>query len=119
MFNSILKCANDNNLDVLDRIISQVYNEGMLHDIMNIYNFKSVIYTLYQQDEWTPIGITAMCMRTGVRFITVEYHLANNLIINLLHDNGIYCAIHTVNEKDSIKGLEDVDLIYTDFLGIN
>ena len=48
---------------VLDRFIIQIYHPDMLPWVMDIYPWKSIIYTLYANPEWTPRKCRCLCQR--------------------------------------------------------
>ncbi len=102
---------------VLDRLVPQIYNEEMLDYVMNVHEFKSVIFTLYQI-IWDKDDIAKFCMRSGVKFITVSADIENDEIIKTWKRMGIRVAVHTVNENDEAHDFfnKGVDLVYTDFL---
>lgn len=116
-FSQIVDYAKKVNPDVLDRIIPQFYTKQMLDYVMNVYPFRSVIFTLYQI-TWDADDIAKYCVKSGVKCITVSESLAEAETINLWKSMGIRVAVHTVNEKEEADSLIErgVDLIYTDFL---
>ncbi len=102
---------------VLDRIVPQIYNKDMLDYVMNVHDFRSVIFTLYNI-VWDKDDIAKYCMRSGVKFITVSEGVIDSDIIAMWKAMGIRVAVHTVNEADEADDFfnKGVDLIYTDFL---
>lgn len=104
---------------VLDRIIIQIYRPEMLSTVMQIYPWKSIIYTLYLNAEnWTPENVLAFSQESGVKFITMWDTWVKPEILTLWDTNGIKVAAHTVNNLATANQLRalGVDVIYTDFL---
>ena len=116
-FSQIVREAEKTDPSVLDRIIPQFYYEDMLWIVMDIYPFRSVIFTLYQTD-WTADSVYDFCFRSGCRYITMWADLAEPETIALWKTMGIHTAVHTVNDPEEAKRYFDmgVDMIYTDYL---
>ena len=117
-YSQIVNTAKSINPDVLDRMIPQVYSENMYWTLMDVYPFKSVIYTLYQEEDWTRDSVYEFCFRSGIRFVTLKYSLITEDIIAFWKTLGIKTGVHTVNDEDLAQNMYDmgVDIIYTDFL---
>ncbi|MDE5865160.1 MAG: hypothetical protein K2H31_00955 [Lachnospiraceae bacterium] len=119
-FNTMLQTAEEcNAVDVLDRMVVQIYNEEMYEQLKEIYPFKSFIFTLYMRwngdtEEFT--DICRWCVNHNLDAITMWDYLSNeeNREIAERYNRDIY--VHTVNDiseaqefiKEGIKG------IYTD-----
>ena len=116
-FSQLVLYAKQTCPEVLDRIIPQIYKEEMLDWIMEIYPFRSVIFTLYAT-KWTPESVFDFCLESGVRFITMWNYLMTPEILENWHTIGIKTAVHTENDLDAAKAFYDmgVNAIYTDFL---
>ncbi len=116
-FSQICDYAKERDPEVLDRIVPQIYTKEMLDFVMNVYPFRSVIFTLYQT-MWEPEDIARFCMRSGVRYITVSYDILDEETISLWKSMGIRIAVHTVNEKEEAEDFlkKGIDMIYTDYL---
>lgn len=117
VLSQLARYAIDNDISILDRIIPQVYNEDMFWTIMNVYEWKSVIFSLYQT-KWSEQSVIEFCNRTGVRFVTLWDYLATDEIVKAWSEENIYIAVHTVNDTVDAKAHlgRGIDLIYTDFL---
>lgn len=142
-FNQIISYAQSVNPTVLDRIIVQIYHPEMLDWVMDLYPWRSVIYTLYADPNWTPESVLEFTQSSGVEFITVwdglvtpesgpylDTHVANLefttnqdgiLVPNFITDwkaAGLQLAAHTTNNLSSDRSLRSMgfDVIYTDFL---
>lgn len=116
-FSTLVKEAQGIDPSVLDRIIPQIYEEEMLYRIMDVYEWKSVVFTLYQTD-YTTQSLQAFVLNSGVRCITMWDSVATQEMIGALDSVGAKVAVHTVNDEAYAKLLisSGVDLIYTDFL---
>lgn len=99
-FNQIVYQARRKDFTLLNRIIPQVYNEQMLYDIMNIYPFNSVIYTLYFESDYTPESVAEMCKRTGVGFVTMPIDIVSWNPIATWGPENIIVAVHTINKTN-------------------
>ena len=116
-FSQIVSYAEEINPEVLDRIIPQIYTKDMLNYVMNVYDFDSIIFTLYQ-NEWEKEDIAKFCYRSGVKFITVSSELIDSDCLRLWKSSGLKVAVHTIDEKEEADRLlsDGVDMIYTNFL---
>lgn len=103
---------------ILDRIIIQIYRPEMLDLVMAIHPWRSIIYTLYANPDWTPENVLAFSEQTGVKFITMWHYLVTPEIVSLWDTADIKIAAHTVNDLAAANRLRDLgtDVIYTDFL---
>ena len=102
---------------ILNRIVPQVYNEDMFWTVMQVYEFKSIIFTLYAT-EWTPESVYDFCFRSGCRYVTLWDYLLTPEMLALWDTQGINVAVHTVNDQEAADAFFDmgVDMIYTDSL---
>ena len=116
-FSQIVDYAKETDPEVLDRIIPQFYTKEMLDYVMNVYPFKSAIFTLYQI-TWDAEDIAKFCIKSGVKYITVSGSIIDAEVIDLWRSMGIHVAVHTVNEKEEADSFynKGVEMIYTDFL---
>lgn len=117
-FSAFVATANTINPELLDRFIVQIYQPEMLDWVMDIYPWKSVIYTLYQNTDWTPENILAFSKASGVKFITMWDTWLTAEISNLWKPTGIKIATHTLNSLARAQDSQSrgADVIYTDFL---
>ena len=116
-FSQIVDYAREVDPEVLDRIIPQVYTKDMLNYVMNIHDFRSVIFTLYQI-QWEKEDIAKFCKRSGINFITVSSDNIESDILDLWKSMNIIVAVHTIDDTEEAKELIDdgVDMIYTNFI---
>lgn len=117
-FTAFVDSANEVDPSLLDRFIIQIYQPEMLDWIMDIYPWKSVIYTLYINPDWTPENVLAFSETSGVKFITMWDSWLTTDISNLWKPAGIKIATHTINNAARATDSRNrgADVIYTDFL---
>lgn len=115
-FNQLVYLAQQKDVtQVLDRIIVQVYNQGMYDLIFDVYPWKSVIYTLYQSpDTWEEV--LEFCESRGIGVVTMNYASATEEKVSALREAGIQTYVHTVNDMDVVKQCQDLGVVgfYTD-----
>lgn len=117
-FEQLVNYAERINSDVLKRIVPQIYSESMLEYVMDVYNFDSIVYTLYQVSGWTKENIVKYCNDSGVRFITVSQYDIEKDIIDEWSKNDINIALFTINDKDDANRFinDGISMIYSDYL---
>lgn len=117
-FSEFVKTAQKVDESLLDRFIPQIYNPEMLGYIMDIYPWKSVIYTLYANPSWTPDNVLTFANESGVKFITIHSPIVTKELTSLWHSAGLKIATHTDNNLNAINELRSLgaDFFYTDFL---
>ena len=118
-FTQIVDYAKKVNPEVLDRIVPQIYTKQMLTYVQNVYDFKSLIFTLYRIN-WEADDIATFCIKNGIGFITVSSSRIEDDMdaIDLWKSMNIRVAVHTINDMSEAEMFLDrgVDMIYTDFL---
>ena len=119
-YGDILKIADEYGEDIKDRLIPQIYNEEMYDVIMELNDWKSVIFTWYKLDQDTldPEEIFEFCDQHDIRVCTMEDSRENPLIDRTASKYGISIYVHTVNDEAQRDRLFDSGVagIYTDFL---
>lgn len=117
-FTKIVEYAKSVDESVLDRFIIQIYHQEMLDWVMAIYPWKSVIYTLYADQTWTPENVVTFSQESGVKMITMWSSLVSTEILDLWLPQGINIAAHTINDYGVAMDLFErgVAVVYTDFL---
>lgn len=90
----------------------------MLDDIMAIYPWKSVIYTLYANPSWTAENVLEFADQSGVKFITIPAGFVAEGLPESWQSSDLKIAVHTINQLDSVEKLRSfgVSVFYTDFL---
>lgn len=106
---------------VLDRVVVQIYNPEMYEVVNEIYEFPSVIFTLYQYwggDVDTFADICRLCAYKNIDIITMWYYLATPEILEIADQFGINVYVHTLNDIETVIDLKEkgVKGFYTDYL---
>ena len=116
-FNYIIAESKAKDESLLDRIIPQSYNEKMLFTVKELYDFKSIIYTLYQTND-TEEEILDFVVKNNIDAVTMGESRFNPNFQKNLNENGILTYIHTINSPEILKTYLDqgVHGVYTDFL---
>jgi hypothetical protein len=89
---------------------------------MDIYPWKSVIYTLYGNPDWTPENVLAFSQDSGVKCITLWDTWLNERLtsdeISNWKSADINIATHTINNYARAENsrTSGANVIYTDFL---
>lgn len=119
-FSQIIEYAkNSSSPSVLDRLIIQIYLPEMLDWVMELYPWRSVIYTLYQNPDWTIENVRDFAIASGIKVITTHYSWIDAQTANTWHDAGLTIAAYTIDTLDKIQELRteyNVKLFYTNTL---
>lgn len=86
---------------------------------MALYPWHSVIYTLYQNPDWTAENVRDFAIASGVKVITIHYSWLDEPTAKVWRDAGLTIASYTIDTLDKIQELRteyDVKLFYTDNL---
>lgn len=102
---------------LLDRVIVQIYSRQMLDTVMDIYPFRSVIYTLYMSPDDNDTVI-AFCAGSGIKAVTMPQGRCSEDFVDSLGAMGVHTLVHTINDPQQASLLSDSGVagIYTDFL---
>ena len=108
----------ENDGQVLDRLLMQVYTQQMYQIIDGVYRFKNYSYLagkyVYRLDEFL-----TFCLDKGICAIALRANLAKREYIDKIHNAGLYVMTYTVQrDADYAKHLLDsgIDTICTDFV---
>lgn len=108
----------ENDGQVLDRLLMQVYTQQMYQIIDGVYRFKNYSYLagkyVYRLDEFL-----TFCLDKGICAIALRANLAKREYIDKIHNAGLYVMTYTVQrDADYAKHLLDsgIDTICTDFI---
>lgn len=115
---AIYTAAEALDLAILDRFIIQIYHPEMLPWVMDIYPWRSVIYTLYANPDWTPENVVEFTKSSGVKYITIDQHIITPEILDLWQPAGLLVGVHTINDFGTAKEAfaRGIQNIYTDYL---
>lgn len=108
-------------MEVLDRLVVQLYNHDMYDAVESVYHFPNYILTLYLvggSDGESFIEHCRFCKNRGIKGITMWESWANPENLAIAERYGLDVYVHTVNNVDKIE--EDrafgVKGFYTDFV---
>lgn len=116
-FSIIVKTAKKVDPEILNRIIPQIYNEEMLRHIRKVYDFKSVIYTLYQSKA-TDDQVIDFASKNGIKAITMYTKRYSPAFVRKLKEKGIYSFVHPVNTVHEMRLYEETGVMgfYSDIV---
>ncbi|WP_458406920.1 glycerophosphodiester phosphodiesterase family protein [Anaerotignum sp.] len=102
--------------EILDRIIPQLYNKGMIDWIREIHPFENWIFTLYLYNNPDYDDIANYCVEKGIQTVTLHVDRATKTNVSKLKAKNLKVYAHTTNRYLTMKNLLDVgvDGIYTD-----
>lgn len=119
-FTQIVKEAQAVNPDILDRIIPQIYNNEMYDIIMDIYPWKSLIYTCYNQgDEFSYDNVYAFASSRGIKVIATFPARGDNDFVTKIQEMGGCVFLHTFNDLEQVEtyiSSHNIHGVYKDFL---
>ncbi len=117
MFTEIVNiCKETDNLDVLDRLVPQIYTDAMFDAINDIYEFPEYVYTLYLNYYPDYPEIAAFCNTKGINAVALGIERVTTETTDIFHDKGIKVYAHTINRYLYAQDVFDkgADGIYTD-----
>ena len=122
-FKILVETAKESGLEkVLERIIVQVYSEGMQDVVNEVYPFKSYIFTLYQLefkgDEKEFLQYVRYSKKNNIDAITMSEQRISPQLIEIADRYGIEVYVHTLNEVERANEVFEYGVhgIYTDSL---
>lgn len=121
-FEEILKTAEEtDSMDVLDRMVVQLYSYEMYDIIEEIYPFPEYILTLYQMEQPGVedfVEHCRFCKNRGIDTITMRQGWVRQQFAGIAERYGINMYVHTVNTMDRVEDLQELGVkgFYTDFL---
>ncbi len=103
---------------VLDRIVVQIYNPEMYHQVGEIYPFDQWIYTLYQQENPDYHQVGQFCRENAIDVVTLSEERVSQERMDILDRYGLKVYAHTVNRLQKSNSLLEmgVDGVYSDVL---
>lgn len=102
---------------LLARVIPQIYTMEMYEGIKEIYQWPSIIYTLYEQDEVPDEEIFSFVEgKKDIPVVTIPKRRLSEEFLSRLHELGKYNFSHTFNEAEELVQYRKmgVDGFYTD-----
>lgn len=120
-FNDIVQAAYDANVpEVLDRFIPQIHNEDMYYKIMEIYPWKSIIYTSYflVGDDYSEKKMFDFAYDNGIKVITLFKSRGTPFFLEKCKEYGIKSYVHTYNTEEERRDLYNLGFygLYSDTL---
>lgn len=107
--------------EVLQRFAIQIYTPEMYEAVSGVYDFKNIIFTLYQiwnGDEESFVEFCRFCKSKGIRTLTADATrvMQNPQLGIIVKEYELELYVHTVNEQEEAVRLSSlgVDGIYTD-----
>jgi glycerophosphoryl diester phosphodiesterase len=117
-FAEIYRAAENVDINILDRIIPQIYYPKMLETIYEVYPFQNVIYTLYMslQNDFEVVNFVKE--HPSIKAITMLGNRATEEFVSRLDDIGLFVYCHTINEFNEAIRLMNIGVhgLYTDYL---
>lgn len=109
--------AKDRNPALLERVVPQIYDQPMLQMVNNIYEFPSVIYTLYATKD-TDQEVIDFVTGHSIEAVTIPEQRATRTFISKLKKAGIVTYVNTINDTTDINKFQKMGVngFYTDFL---
>lgn len=99
------------------RIIPQIYEQSEYEIIKEVYEWPSIIYTLYKSDKIPNEDIVSFVEdKTDIQVVTVPKRRVDEEFCGMLHDAGKTVYTHTINDTDKLYEWmnQGVDGFYTD-----
>ncbi len=102
--------------EVLDRVIVQIYYQDMYEQVMGVYPFKNVIFTLYYIGYQGPEETGGFCGSHHIPVLTMPDWCWNDSVREDLAGYDVRVYVHIVNDGTSAQELleDGVSGIYTD-----
>jgi glycerophosphoryl diester phosphodiesterase len=117
-FKAIYNAAKSVDIEILNRIIPQIYHPEMLGIVQSVYDFPQYIYTLYQSPQSDSEVIEFVTLHEEIKVLTMWPDRASDAFVADLSaiDKLVYC--HTINKIDEAVQLfsKNVYGLYTDYL---
>ncbi|MBR1771026.1 MAG: hypothetical protein IJ747_03250 [Lachnospiraceae bacterium] len=108
-------------MEVLDRLVVQLYNHRMYEYVETVHHFPNYILTLYQLGGHSGADFVKhcrFCKNHGIRVITMwaSWATSENVAIAEQYDIDIY--VHTVNKVEQLEEKQAVGVkgFYTDYI---
>lgn len=114
-FKAIVDIAQKVDATILDRLIVQIYDRAMYTQVMNVYPFKSIVYTLYNSSD-TEDEVIEFVKQTGIDVITMPESKVNQGFVENLNKQGCYVFVHTINNMKKVEQYREMGVygFYTD-----
>lgn len=116
-FNYIIKTAKQIDIEILRRVMPQIYTPEMFEIINNLYKWENVIYTLYQSYQ-TQDEVVEFLEEENITTVVMTAETASQEFIDKLLEKNKYIYVHTINDKETARKYIDMGVwgVYTDSL---
>ena len=103
---------------VLDRLIPQIYEEEMCDIVMDVYDFKSMIYSLYKQPYLDADSVVDFAYKKGIRVVVIDRRKFDLNFINEINKRGLMIYTNTYNMPDAVSRLKrrGIHGFFSDFI---
>lgn len=105
---------------LLNRVIPQMYNEGMYDMLESVYHFPSIIYTVYATQASADEVVNFSVAHDNIKVITAPVGdlRFNADVINRIHAEGLLIFNHTIQTYNELTDLKakNIDGYYTGLL---
>jgi glycerophosphoryl diester phosphodiesterase len=117
-FLEIRRAAEKVNMNILKRIVPQIYNPQMLETVSLVYPFENIIYTLYQSNQNQDQVLNFVRDNDRIKAVTMGEYTASENFVHNLAEIGKPVYVHTVNSVSDASELhkKGVHGLYTDSL---
>ena len=105
-FTSIVETANETDPEILNRIIPQIYTMQMYDTIMSLYNWNSMIFTLYALPDFSEREVIDFAYQRGIGVITTHVGKNQNMFFHELYERDIKVYMHTYNTPEEEANLK-------------
>jgi len=105
------------NPKLLQRIIPQIYDQPMLKAVQGVYEFPSIIYTLYASKD-TDQEVIDFVAKNKITGVTMPENRTSESFVSKLNKVGVVTYVHTINDISDMKKYEKMGIygFYTDDL---
>ncbi|WP_438348934.1 phosphatidylinositol-specific phospholipase C/glycerophosphodiester phosphodiesterase family protein [Paenibacillus sp. FA6] len=113
----MVKEAKQRNPELLERVVPQIYDQPMLKTIQSVYDFPSIIYTLYASTD-TDEEVIDFVQQNHITGVTMPDYRTNARFVTRLNKAGVLTYVHTINDVADMKKFEKMGVygFYTDDL---
>ncbi|MFD0712345.1 phosphatidylinositol-specific phospholipase C/glycerophosphodiester phosphodiesterase family protein [Paenibacillus sp. GCM10027626] len=101
-FSAMLRAAGDD-VQLLDRIIPQVYNQLMFQQVDEIYPFSSYVYTLSKSPDTPSQVLSFVRENPRIQAVTMPETIASARFLKQLKRAGVKTYINTINDTEKME----------------
>ncbi|UVI28526.1 phosphatidylinositol-specific phospholipase C/glycerophosphodiester phosphodiesterase family protein [Paenibacillus spongiae] len=100
-FQAMITAAGED-LSLLQRVIPQVYNQNMYHQVDAMFQFPSYIYTLYMSPDTQKQVLSFVKDNSRIDAVTMPETLAKSYFLKQLKRAGVKTYVHTINDTNKM-----------------